>query len=123
MARRVGICAVAQTTYQRDKWHERFQGMALEVLEPLLEKTGLDFSEEQGIGMSISVSDDVFDARFQRLIHNILDGWPVDDRKHLFRNRFCCGQNTCAKSGDRQNGLSNAHQNSNSRVSGENYRV
>ena len=63
MARRVGICAVAQTTYQRDKWHERFQGMALEVLEPLLEKTGLDFSEEQGIGMSISVSDDVFDAR------------------------------------------------------------
>ncbi len=63
MARRVGICAVAQTTYQRDKWHERFQGMALEVLEPLLAQTGLDFSEDKGIGMSISVSDDIFDAR------------------------------------------------------------
>ena len=63
MARRVGICAVAQTTYERDKWYERFQGMALEVLESLLEQTGLDFSEDKGINTTISVSDDVFDAR------------------------------------------------------------
>lgn len=63
MARRVGICAVAQTTYERDKWYERFQGMALEVLESLLEQTGLDFSEDKGIDTTISVSDDVFDAR------------------------------------------------------------
>ena len=63
MARRVGICAVAQTRYKRDYWEERFQGMGLVVLESLLEQTGLDFSEEGGIDMTISVSDDIFDAR------------------------------------------------------------
>ena len=63
MGRRVAICAVAQTTYERDKWQHRFQGMALEVLESLLEQTGLDFSEKNGISMTISVSDDIFDAR------------------------------------------------------------
>jgi acetyl-CoA C-acetyltransferase len=63
MASRVGICAVAQTTYEREKWPERFQGMALEVVESLQEQTGVDFSEDKGIEMSISVSDDLFDAR------------------------------------------------------------
>ena len=63
MARRVGICAVAQTTYEQDKWYERFQGMALEVLESLLEQTGLDYNEDTGINTIISVSDDIFDAR------------------------------------------------------------
>ena len=63
MAKRVGICAAAQTTYERDKWYARFQGMALEVLESLLEQTGLDFTEDTGINHIISVSDDVFDAR------------------------------------------------------------
>lgn len=63
MARRVGICAVAQTPYKRNNREQRFQGMALDVLESLLNQTGLDFSENGGIGMSISVSDDVFDAR------------------------------------------------------------
>ncbi len=63
MARRVGICAVAQTTYEADKWYQRFQGMALEVLESIQAQTGVDFSENKGIGMSISVSDDIFDAR------------------------------------------------------------
>ncbi|MFH1436137.1 MAG: thiolase family protein [Pseudomonadota bacterium] len=61
--KRVGICAVAQTTYERDKRNQRFQGMALDVLESLLEQTGLDFSEDGGIDCSISCSDDVFDAR------------------------------------------------------------
>ncbi|MBW1989610.1 MAG: thiolase family protein [Deltaproteobacteria bacterium] len=61
--KRVGICAVAQTTYERNKWYQRFQGMALDVLEELLAQTGLDFSEDKGINMTISVSDDVFDAR------------------------------------------------------------
>ncbi|MBF0227469.1 MAG: thiolase family protein [Desulfobacterales bacterium] len=63
MNKKVGICAVAQTTYERDKWHQRFQGMALEVLESLLNQTGLDFSEDGGINTTISVSDDIFDAR------------------------------------------------------------
>ena len=63
MGKRVGICAVAQTTYERNRWYERFQSMALEVLESLLEQTGLDFAEDTGINTSISVSDDLFDAR------------------------------------------------------------
>ena len=63
MGNRAAICAVAQTTYERSKWQERFQGMALEVLESLLGQTGLDFAEDTGINTIFSVSDDVFDAR------------------------------------------------------------
>ena len=63
MTKKVAICAVAQTPYERENWHQRFQGMALDVLESLLEQTGLDFSEDGGINTSINVSDDVFDAR------------------------------------------------------------
>jgi acetyl-CoA C-acetyltransferase len=63
MANRVGICAVAQSTYVRNRWDERFQGMALEIVESLQKQTGLAFSEKGGIEAAISVSDDVFDAR------------------------------------------------------------
>lgn len=66
MARRVGICAVAQTRFERDMWYQRFQGMALEVVESLQAQTGLKFTRHEpgeGIDMSINVSDDVFDAR------------------------------------------------------------
>lgn len=63
MGKRVGICAVAQSIYERDKRCERFQGMALNVLESLLGQTGLDFAEDTGLNMTISISDDVFDAR------------------------------------------------------------
>ncbi len=71
MARRVAICAVAQTTWERNKWQDRFQGMAIDVLESLREQTGVDFAKKQqkgkkkkpGINMTISVSDDLFDAR------------------------------------------------------------
>lgn len=63
MDKRVGICAVAQTVYERKNTRERFQGMVLNVLESLLSQTSLDFKEDGGIGASISVSDDFFDAR------------------------------------------------------------
>ncbi len=66
MARKVGICAVAQTNWERDRWYDRFQGMALEVVESLQAQTGLTFTRHEpgeGIDMSVSVSDDVFDAR------------------------------------------------------------
>ena len=49
MERRVAICAVAQTPYRRQNVEQRFQGMALDVLESLLEQTGLDFAESGGI--------------------------------------------------------------------------
>jgi acetyl-CoA C-acetyltransferase len=37
--------------------------MALEVVTSLLDQTGLAFHRDDGLGMAISVSDDVFDAR------------------------------------------------------------
>ncbi len=60
--KRVGICAFAQTTVESNKWDQRFQEMAWEVVEKLLDETSLDFSDN-GIEIIISVSDDVFDAR------------------------------------------------------------
>jgi acetyl-CoA C-acetyltransferase len=67
MAKRVAICGVAQTTQTRSKWDQRFQGMALEVLEKLREQVEVKFARHvkgaKGINMTISVSDDVFDAR------------------------------------------------------------
>ncbi len=67
MTKRVAICAVAQTTQTRSKWDQRFQGMALEVLEKLREQVEVKFARHvkgaKGINMTISVSDDVFDAR------------------------------------------------------------
>jgi acetyl-CoA C-acetyltransferase len=67
MAKQVAICAVAQTTQTRSKWDQRFQGMALEVLEKLREQVEVKFARHvkgaSGINMTISVSDDVFDAR------------------------------------------------------------
>ena len=67
MAKRVAICAVAQTTHVRNKWNQRFQEMALEVLEALREQVEVKFARHvkgaKGINMTISVSDDVFDAR------------------------------------------------------------
>lgn len=60
--KRVGICAFAQTTVESNKWDQRFQEMAWDVVKELLEETSLDFSDN-GIEMTISVSDDVFDAR------------------------------------------------------------
>ena len=63
MNSRVGICAVAQTTYTRNKWDVRFQGMALEVVESLQRQIGIGFGGKGGIEAAISVSDDIFDAR------------------------------------------------------------
>jgi len=63
VSERVAICAVAQTEYERDKWQQRVQGMAWEVVKQVVSETGLDFSDNGGIEAAITVSDDVFDAR------------------------------------------------------------
>ncbi len=60
--RKIGICAYAQTSVETDKWDQRFQEMAFCVVKQLMDETSLDFSDS-GIEMTISVSDDVFDAR------------------------------------------------------------
>ncbi|MFH1132718.1 MAG: acyl-CoA dehydrogenase family protein [Pseudomonadota bacterium] len=78
--RKVAICAVAMTNFVRDNWQQRFQGMGLDVLESLLEETGLDFSENGGINTAINVSDDVFDAR------TISDNAMTD----VLGAHFCC---------------------------------
>ena len=63
MGRRAAICAVAQTTWERDKWYVRQQGLGWEITESLLSQTGLDFKEGTGIGQVVTVSDDLFDGR------------------------------------------------------------
>ncbi len=63
MSNRVAICAMAQIRNEPDLWQQRFQGMLLECLEPILEKTGVTFDMEKGIRNVVTCSDDVFDAR------------------------------------------------------------
>ena len=63
MAKRVAICAVAQTPFVSNLWYKRFQEMAFDVVEPILKQTGVDFNEETGIDTVVTCSDDVFDAR------------------------------------------------------------
>ncbi len=62
MTRRAAICAVASTPFVRANTRQRFQGMVLDVVEALRRETGLAFAPG-GIDTTISVSDDVFDAR------------------------------------------------------------
>ncbi len=62
MAKRVAICAVAQTRFESSKWDVRMQGMVWEVVKSVLDQTGLAFGE-RGIQAAVTVSDDVFDAR------------------------------------------------------------
>jgi acetyl-CoA C-acetyltransferase len=63
MAKRVAICAVAQTPFEPNTWHKRFQEMAFDVVEPILKSTGVTFDEKTGIDTMVTCSDDVFDAR------------------------------------------------------------
>lgn len=62
MAKRVAICAVAQTKYEASKWDVRVQGMVWQVVRDVLDQTQLTFGEG-GIEAAVTVSDDVFDAR------------------------------------------------------------
>lgn len=62
MAKRVAICAVAQTKFEADKRYVRVQGMVWEVVRDVLAQTHLTFGKG-GIEAAVTVSDDVFDAR------------------------------------------------------------
>ncbi|MFA6449682.1 MAG: thiolase family protein [bacterium] len=63
MAKRVAICAVAQTKYESNMWHKRFQEMCFDVIEPIIQKTGVNWDEDNGIRNIVTCSDDIFDAR------------------------------------------------------------
>ena len=63
MGNRVAICAMAQIKNEPDIWYQRYQGMLLDCLEPILQQTGVTFDLEKGIRNIVTCSDDVFDAR------------------------------------------------------------
>ncbi|MBL7120303.1 MAG: thiolase family protein [Dehalococcoidia bacterium] len=64
MAERVGIVAVAQTKYLPDRG-DAFEGeLAYETIKPVLDETGLGFSDDgTGIDASITCSQDFWDGR------------------------------------------------------------
>ena len=64
MAERVGIVAVAQTKYHPDRG-DAFEGeLAYETIKPVLDETGLTFSDDgTGIDASITCSQDFWDGR------------------------------------------------------------
>ena len=62
MGKRVAIVAAAQTKFEPNKWKQRMQGMALEVVQQVRAQTGLSFGPRQ-IEAAITCSDDLFDAR------------------------------------------------------------
>ena len=63
MSSRVAICAVAQVKNEPNIWYQRFQGMLLDCLEPILQQTGVTYDMDKGIRNIVTCSDDVFDAR------------------------------------------------------------
>ncbi len=63
MAQRVAICAVAQLKNDSNLWYKRFQEMCFDVVEQIVNTTGVDWNEEDGIYDIITCSDDIFDAR------------------------------------------------------------
>jgi acetyl-CoA C-acetyltransferase len=63
MAREVAICAAAAIGNAPAIWHQRCQGMLLEVFEAIVEATGVTFDPERGVRTVVTCSDDVFDAR------------------------------------------------------------
>jgi acetyl-CoA C-acetyltransferase len=63
MAKRVAICAVAQTKFESNMWCKRFQEMCFDVVEPIVKQTGVNWHEDNGIRNIITCSDDIFDAR------------------------------------------------------------
>lgn len=62
MGKRVAIVAAAQTKFEPNKWKQRMQGMALEVVQQVRAQSGLSFGPGQ-IEAAITCSDDLFDAR------------------------------------------------------------
>ncbi len=49
--------------------------------------------------------DDVFDARRDRFLDDVLNQRFVDQREHLFRRGFGCGKKACTQSGGGNNGF------------------
>ena len=63
MPKRVAICAVAQIPFGSNLWRKRMQEMVFDVVEPIIQQTGITFGGDKGIRDVVTCSDDVFDAR------------------------------------------------------------
>lgn len=64
MTKRVGIVAAAQTKYEASKNYLSISEMAYEVVEKVLQETGLKFTEDgTGIDATVSCSQDHWDGR------------------------------------------------------------
>ena len=51
--------------------------------------------------------DEMLDARFARLVDDVLEHGPIDDRQHLLRDRLGGRQKTRAEPGDGKDSLAN----------------
>lgn len=72
MKKRVGIVAVAQTSYEQAKLAPHLQDLSYEPVEELLRKTGLKFAEDgTGIDATITCSQDHW------------DGWTISNKNAL----------------------------------------
>ncbi len=65
MSKRVAICAMAQIKNEPDIWYQRFQGMLLDCLEPILKETGVTF---------VFATHDPRVIRFARRVIELRDG-------------------------------------------------
>ena len=84
MAEKVGIVAVAQTKFEKSKPLYGRAELVWEVIEDVLQQTGLNFEDRvadgDGINKVISVSDDFWDGRAisDMLIHPELGAYKMD---------------------------------------------
>jgi len=53
--------------------------------------------------------NEMFDARFRRLIHDMLDQWPIDHREHFLGHGLGRRQKAGAKTGNREYGFADFH--------------
>jgi hypothetical protein len=50
---------------------------------------------------------EMLDSGLARLVHDVLDQRPVDNRQHFLRHGFGCGEEPGAQPGDRKHGFAN----------------
>ena len=84
MAKRVGIVGLAQTKYEESKPGLHLTELAYEVVEKLLEQTGLKFAEDgSGIDATVSCSQDHWDGRTisSMAIPDVAGGHLRDEKK------------------------------------------
>ena len=87
MAKKVGICAVAQTTFERNKKDIRFQGMAMDVIDALREQVDVTLparnSQRGGLHPLTILRDDICDL-FIGLGYEVAEGPELESERLNF---------------------------------------